>query len=482
MPFDYDLVILGGSAAARHAAITARSFKARVALVEPAAPIASCAEDRVHYGLLQASHTMQQARHLERLGLAWTHQQEGDRLFVDLPETIDWTQQSMEALHTHESPAVLSSLGIDVIQGQGEFCRRPHMAVVVQDRVLRSRKYLIASGSYTAIPNIDGLLKANPLTPDALSQRGAIAESPASLIVIGGEPAAVELAQAFAYLGSQVTLITASKTLLPQEDIDAAHLIQTQLEVEGIRVLTETEVIQVKQIDGKKWVQAGTQALETDEILVASQQQPHTKLLNLEAVRVRATPRGLRVNAKLQTSHPHIYACGGVLGGYPFPHIARYEAQVAVHNALFFPLTQVQYDFMPWAVHTKPGLARVGLTEVQARQRYGDKILVQCQQFKHGAKAQLRGETTGFCKLIGRLNGQLLGAHVVGAEAEEVVGAIAMLMQQNQQISALTQYPAIAPSYGDVVYQTALGWQQQQRDRHGWLSNWLEDWFNWRRA
>jgi pyruvate/2-oxoglutarate dehydrogenase complex dihydrolipoamide dehydrogenase (E3) component len=481
---DYNLVILGGSTTARHAAKIARSFKARVALIEPA--IALCAEDIPYQGLLQASHALQQTRHLDQLGLTWTAPSDtklfkGDRFTVNLSETQIWTQQIADAVQASESLDVLASLGVDVIQGQGAFCRRPHLAVAVNERVLRSHKYLIASGSHTDLSDINGLSQANPLTLDSLGQPEAIAQPPASLIVLGGGPSAVELAQAFAYLGSQVTLITPHKTLLSQEDIDAARLIQAQLEAEGIQVLTETAATQVKLIDGKKWVQAGTQALEADEILVASQPQPRIKSLNLETVGVQATSRGLRVNAKLQTTQSRIYACGSVLGGYPLAHIARYEAQIAVHNALFLPLMQTNYRLMPWAIYTRPGLARIGLTETQARQRYDNKILVQQQWFKHTAKAQLHGATTGFCKLIGHLNGELLGAHIVGAEADEIMAAIAVAMQQRLHISALTQYPAIASSYGDIVYQTALKWQQHQRDRHGWLTNLFEDWFNWHR-
>jgi pyruvate/2-oxoglutarate dehydrogenase complex dihydrolipoamide dehydrogenase (E3) component len=477
-------VIIGGTAAARHAAIAARSWKARVALVEPdlSEKLGPCAEDVFHYGLIQAAHTLQQTRQGSAFGLHWTNTEEGDRLSIHLNETREWNQQLGDILNASESPALLASQGIDVIWGTGEFGRRPQLAFEVNGRRLRSRRYLIASGSRTVLPNIDGLYQAKPLTPESLWQATDLTKPPANLIVIGSEPVAVEMAQTFAYLGSHVTLIVPHQTLLPHEDADASRLIQTQLEVEGVRVITRTEVSQVKQLDGKKWVQAGNQALETDEIVVAAQQQPQIKGLNLEAAGLLPLPNGLRVNAKLQTSHPRIYAAGGVLGGYPLAHIARYEALIAVRNALFFPFAQVNYRVIPWAVYTKPGLARIGLTEMQARQRYGDRILVHCQFVKRVAKAQVHGETTGFCKLIGRLNGEILGAHVVAPDAEEVMGAIALAMQQNCRIQSLAQVRAISPSYADLIYQTAAGWQQQKRDRNVGLSYLLEDWFSWRRS
>jgi pyruvate/2-oxoglutarate dehydrogenase complex dihydrolipoamide dehydrogenase (E3) component len=482
MSFDYDLVILGGTGAARYAAQLASRWRARVALIEPEpSSSTSIGDDWSQQGLLSVGQMLQQIRWADSMGLRWPDQA-ASTLSVDWQTALEWTGQVSEILEAGRSPAILATLGVDVIIGQGEFCRRPYLAVAVNGRLLRSRRYLIATGSRAALPTIEGLTEVPLLTPDDLRRSPTPPARPDRLIVIGSTPIAVELAQAYALCGTYVTVISESNPVLPTEDPEAARLIQYQLEAEGVRVLTQAQVTQVKQLDGKKWVQAGTQALEADEILLAIGQQPQIESLNLEGVGVKVLSDGIWVNPKLQTTNPRIYACGGAIGNYPFPHIGYYEAQIALRNSLFFPRFRVDYHGLPWAVMTRPGLARVGLTEPQARQRYGDNLLVTRHYCKTIAKAQLQGEATGFCKLITRPNGEIVGGHIVAAAAEELIGTLAFAVQQNDRLHHLTQYPAILPSWADLVYQTAIAAQQQWGDRSPWWRDVLEVWFNWRRA
>ena len=152
------------------------------------------------------------------------------------------------------------------------------------------------------------------------------------------------------------------------------------MEAEGVRIFTQTEVFQAREIDGKKWVLVGNEAIETDEILLAVGQKFDMDVLNLQAVGVQFDRRGLVLNRKLQTTNPRIYACGDLAGGYSFPHIANYEVQVALKNILYLPIFNVNYSGIPWAIGSDPKIARVGLTEAQARRRYGQEILV-CRQY-----------------------------------------------------------------------------------------------------
>lgn len=458
MTVDYDLVILGGSSVARYAAIEASRLKARVALVEPD----SNAIDPIylHHSLLQAGRLVDQIRQAKPAGIDFAAE-----------ATIDFEELRQRALSIAQvqaewrSSSVLAALGVDVIAGQGEFFRRPHLGVAVNGRSLRSRAYLIATGSRAAV--MEGMAAGEAIP----------ASIPGHLAVIGGEPFGIELAQTFARLGSRVTLIAPTR-LLPAEDAEAAHLIQACLEAEGICVLTE-RVSQVKRIAGKQWLQAGEKAIEADEILLAMPRQPQLERLNLEAAGVKWHPAGIAVNAKLQTTNPRVYACGEALGGCS-PTLAESEASIALKNALFLPVDRIDYGKLPWTLFTQPQLARVGQTEAQARQTYGDDILILQQFTKTLTQAQLQGELTGFCKLIVRRSGEILGAHLVGTAAGEAIHAVALAVQQKLPVQTIAQLGAIDPSWSKLIQTTAAQWQHSRRPV--WQTDLLESWFNWRRS
>ncbi|NEP62160.1 MAG: NAD(P)/FAD-dependent oxidoreductase, partial [Symploca sp. SIO2G7] len=302
-----------------------------------------------------------------------------------------------------------------------------------------------------------------------------------SWVVIGGSSIGIQLAQTLKRLNCQVTLVTKAPHILIKGDWEASVLVQAQLEAEGIEILTQSPVTQVRQIENKKWVQAGNRAIEADKILLATAQQPNLESLNLEGVGVKFNQQGLQLNKKLQTTNPRIYACGDVTNGYQFAHIAEYEATIALKNALFAPVFKVNYQSIPWAIYCQPQLAGVGLTEEQARERYGKNVLVVRQYFKTLDKAQLLEETTGFCKLLVRRNGEIVGASLVGAEASELMGAIALAMQQEIKLSAIAKLPYASPTLSEIVYKTAIEWQRQRLSRNHTLQNFLEGFFTLRR-
>jgi pyruvate/2-oxoglutarate dehydrogenase complex dihydrolipoamide dehydrogenase (E3) component len=439
-------------------------------------------------------------------------------LSVQIAEAMQWAKEVIDTCSEQISPVILGSLGVDVIRGAGEFCRLPHLGFIVNNRRLRARAYLIATGSRPEVPDIDGVKAINYRTPADIFQKGLqvgrlqVESSPelevghstledanqpsnlppfnsqpsthqlqGSWVIIGGSPISIELAQTLVRLNCEVTLVVDTSQILPKEDLEASLLVQAQLEAEGIRVFTESPVTQVRRIDGKIWVQAGDQAIEADEIVLATGYQPNVEGLNLEGVGVNYNRQGLVLNEKLQTTNPRIYACGDVAGGYQLAHIAQYEASVALKNALFFPVHKVDYRGIPWAIFCEPQVARVGLTEAQARRRYGKDVFVVRQSFKTLDKAQWLGETTGFCKMIGRQNGEILGALIVGSEATELIGAIALAIRQKMKMKALADLPLVSPTLSEIIHKTALEWQQQRHSRHKMLQNFWEGFFNLRR-
>lgn len=483
MAVEYDLVVIGGSNVGAYAAATAASLQARVALVDPQL-LRTTGQDRGwkhKHCLIQVARVAQQLREAHKFGISGDcgNSQLHLELSVKFSEVMEWTKAVVSHLELQQEPAILASLGIDVIADTGQFKSNPHPVFEVSNRRLQASAYLIATGSRPQIPDIEGLLSTGYLTAQTLTTLNNL---PEKVVVIGGDPVGVELAQSLVRIGSRVTLIVSSPQILPKEDAEASGLLQAQLEAEGVSVLTQTEVIQAKRIDNKKWIQAGNKAIEADEIVLAIGQQPNVESLNLEAVGVKWHRHYIQTNQKLQTTNSRIYACGDAIGGYRFAHLAAYEARIALKNALFWPVFNVDYQQIPWAIFSAPELARVGLTEAQARQRYGKDVRAVQQYFKGMDAAILRGETTGFCKMIARHNGEILGATIVGPQASELIGTIALAMQHRVKVGAISQDCRIFPTLSDIIYRTTETWKQQRFRDKTYLQNLLESFFNLRRS
>ncbi len=469
MTNDYDVVIIGGSLAGRYAALTATQLKAKVALVEPHANGAVLSVN-APYGFIYHSsvnvlgNLAQQLSQAAQFGLHASCADTTEKCLIslDAPQAMLYAKAVVSNLQEEHSPAILAAKGVDVIVGDGQFQSSPQLAFTVKDRLLRARAYLLAT-SVRIIPEIEGLEKTGFLTLSQICSSLSSPTPPKNWVIIGGVPQSIELAQTLARLGCCVTLIVERPYILSHIDPEIALLLCSQLSAEGVRVLTQTPVTQVRRIDRKKWLQAGDKAIETDEIVVAIGQQPNIESLNLAAVGVKWNQRRLLVNDKLQTTNHRIYACGDVIGGYDCPNIANYEARIALQNALSFPKLKVNYLCTPWAIFTHPTVAQVGLTEAQAKRRYNpEEVLVLRQYFKTLTAAQLKDETTGICKLIVLRNGEILGASILGAEAGELINIIALAIAQKIKVNCLASLAPVYPSFSEIIEQTALLWSQQR--------------------
>lgn len=437
MAVDYDLVVVGNNAAARIAAMAAKQRSARVALIAIAPEVIP-------------SHTL-----LSRWAQIWRPQ-------FPIPWT-DWARAMTAKLLDSRSSGKLASLGIEQIDGVAQFSQKPQLQVQVQNRVLRSHRYLLCLDTDPSPPNIPGLLAEHCLMPaDLLSCLDNPEQSlPNPIIIFGDGPAPVILSQALARLGHAVSLISNHNHILPWEDAEAAVRVQAHLEADGVKIYTGCTVAEVK-TQGNQTHQVITNLGSWTAKTLIWAKEPYSAHLNpnLVTVNLRHTSQGLWVNPQLRTSQAQIYACGSVLGGYTLPDIAHYEATVAVKNLLSGPNQRIDYRTLPWSIQTLPELARVGWTEAQAHST-SSPIHILRQSYKDTEKGQISDQMSGWCKIIVRNDGQILGAHVVGIAAAEIIHLISIAIRQQSPISKLADSATFTSSYGSIVGQAAQQWRRQ---------------------
>jgi pyruvate/2-oxoglutarate dehydrogenase complex dihydrolipoamide dehydrogenase (E3) component len=475
MAVDYDLVVIGSSWVGIYAAQQAVQLQARVALVT------SCDDLFLPNDALMINT-------LSKIGY-WNDRLANNPVTkvsarVSLTAAKDCLNRVTSTIQTKNSLANLAALGVDVIAGKGEFCRLPHLAFQTAHRKLRSRAFLLATGAnYSQIADRDA---HDCLTLSQLWQN--LDSLGRNIIIVGANPAALELAQTLARFDKSVTLVTAQPRILPQEESEFAFLLQAQLEAEGVKLYLNSPISQIKTIDGQKWVQAGDRALTTEQIIIADGQQPNIESLNLAGVGVKYDRQKVFVNRKLQTSNPHIYACGDLLGGYSLPNIARYEVNLILKNTLFFPWYRVNYLPLPWVISTQPPFARVGLTTSQAQQQYGNDLYIVTEYFNDLERSLITNCTTGMCKVLIRENGEIVGCSLIGDRAEELITAIALMMQhkiklERNPMRGLTSLslPTTYLSQSEIWQRVGNNYYQQKLKRNPSLLNRLRSWFSLRK-
>ncbi|MBV5259762.1 pyridine nucleotide-disulfide oxidoreductase [Synechococcus moorigangaii CMS01] len=473
MAVDYDIVVIGGGSGGLVVASAAAQLKAKVALVEKDRLGGDC----LWYGCVPSKSFLHAARVAHLVRQAGRVGVQAKALEIDFATAIGHGQKAIATIEPHDSPERFEGLGVEVISGEGRFLNEK--TFFVNGRQLTARAFVIATGSRPAIPKVEGLQEAGFITNE---QVFSLTEQPASLAVVGAGPIGCELGQGFHRLGTSVTLLTSGDRLLPKEDPEVAAVLEQQFTQEGIKILKNARLKRVEVLKGKKhlYTEDDSQvAAIASEILLATGRQPNVESLNLEAAGVDYDSQGICVNDKLQTTNSRIYACGDVIGGYQFTHVAAHEAVIVLQNALnplqLF-LKKVNYRVIPWATFTDPEVARVGMTEEQARKRYRD-VMVLKLPFASVDRAQTEDCTVGFSKIIVRRNGEILGAHLVGAQAGELIHEIVLAMSYRLPVAALTGIH-IYPTLSEINSKTALLLSKKKYADNVKLQNFLTQFFS----
>lgn len=435
MSAPYDLVVVGGGSAGLTAARFAAKIGARTALVERARLGGDC----THYGcvpskaLLAAAKVVHAARKAKTFGLEVTGH-------VDLGSVRAHVREAVRAVAEAESAEVLGRAGIDVVTGAGRFVDGQTLAV--GDRVVRAKRFVVATGARAFVP---APLAAVPHhTYETLFDLDVL---PRALVVVGGGPIGVELAQAYARLGADVQLV--AEALLPEEDTTARSIVRDVLAQEGVTFHDGT-VTSARHEHGRVFVSGSFGEASGDALLVATGRRPNVDSLALASAGVRFSEGGIETDATLATTCPTIFAAGDVRGGTQLTHLAGWEGFHAARNALLPGKAKGTPAVLPRVLFTDPEVARVGLDVNEARRAHGARVRVLEQPMAECDRARADGETAGFLRLV-TLDGEaIVGATVVSSRAGETIAELTLAIEQGLTVAKLAAtvhpYPTWATS------------------------------------
>ncbi len=470
---EFDLCVIGGGAAGLVVAAGGAQLGAKVVLVEKSGRLGG---DCLWHGcvpskaLLASARTAQTMRNARRFGL------EAVTPAIDLPRVMQRVRRVIEQIGEHDDPERFRGLGIELVFGSGRFTSPA--AFEVDGRAITARRFVIATGSRPAVPKLPGLEVAPYLTSDTLF---ALAEAVPELIVLGGGPTGCEMAQAFARLGSRVTLIESGAHVLSREDADLAEVIATRLRDEGVTIHNHCHAVAVDRGDrgitlhtrhgndhrghqrGQSRLIASvtgkpvphsdqttlTPLVHGTHLLVTTGRRANVEGLGLEAAGVVLQDGRIRTDARLRTSAPHIFACGDVTGPYQFTHMAEHQAGVVLRNALFRLPAKVETRAVPWCTFTDPELARVGLSEHEAKQE-GIRHRVFRFPFFGIDRARTDAEVEGLAKIVTTPRGRLLGAAIAGPQAGELIHEYALAIKKRMKAADLSGVIHIYPTLSQI--------------------------------
>jgi len=330
--------------------------------------------------------------------------------------------------------------------------------IEINGKRLTSKKFIICTGSHPMIPPIEGLSNIEYLTNENVFNLDTL---PQSLIVLGGGPIGVELSQALNRLGVKIYIVEMMDRILFREDKEVSQILENRLKEEGIQILTGKKAVKFIKKDSKVYItvqdkNGDNEEVAAENVLVAVGRAPNLEGLFLENSGVEFTKQGIKVNPYLQTTNKDIFACGDVVGPYMFSHVAAYQAQVCVRNALFKrPAWQkVNYQNIAWATFTEPELAHLGLTEEEVKDRYKD-VKIYKTDYANSDRAITDSEKEGLVKIITDKKGNILGAHIVGAQASEIIQGFLIAKSLKIRLEKLSNPIFIYPTLSELVKKTA---------------------------
>ncbi len=452
--YDYDLVVMGAGAAGFVASKLAAGMGKRVAMIEKGRLGGEC----TNYGcipsktLIKLANSWHQMRHARDLGLTVN---EILPARIETENALDHVRSVVQKIYDGHPASVFEQVGIKVLFGDAQF--RDNHTISINGASISAASFILAMGSSALIPPIEGLQTVSYLTNETIFD---LPRLPRSMIVLGGGPIGTELTQALVRLGVDVTIVEMADQILIREDHEVRDLLASRLAAEGVKIRTRTKAVKLSEEHGTTFLtvedeHGGMDTIAADAVLVAVGRKANVDGLDLQKAGVEYTPRGVKVDDMLRTSSPNIYAAGDVAGPYQFSHMAEYQARIAAQNALLPIRRRANYAHYAWCMFTDPELAHAGLTEQEAREFHGDRVRIYRWSFKDMDRGKTDLEEFGVSKLICDHKFRIIGAHVLGARAGDVIHEAQVAKTLGIPLYKLDSVIHIYPTFTDAVKQPA---------------------------
>jgi pyruvate/2-oxoglutarate dehydrogenase complex dihydrolipoamide dehydrogenase (E3) component len=459
----YDIAIIGGGTAGLVSGFLAKELGANTVLIERARVGGEC----LWTGCVPSKTLLKTARvfdtvkrasefgiHLEKPRLVWS------AVKLRLADV----QDDIRALEKRE----IAKSGLEIIRGEASFLDANTLKINGSDgqQIISAKGFILATGSRNIVPPIDGLQETGFLTNQTIFD---IPSVPRSLLIVGGGPVACEMAQAFARFGSKVTILQNGARLLPRDDADISVEAQRVLAQEGIEVFCNVEVLRAGVIETKKWLEfrvgkGETQRIEGSEIFVAVGKVADVSALGLENAGVKHDEKTVEVDAYLRTSAKNIWACGDVCGLFQFTHFAEHAAKVAVQNALLPLKKKLDSRVVPWTTFLDPEVAHVGSNEDEACRDHPNCRVFRVP-FSELDRAIIEGEARGFLKVVTSDSGRILGAHIIGPGAGEIIHAFVPAVRDGMLLSEFAETIHVYPTLSEISHRAGNEWYREVLER-----------------
>lgn len=483
--FDRNLIVIGAGSAGLVSAYIGAAAKAKVTLVEANRMGGDC----LNFGcvpskaLIKSAKVAHQMRHADRFGV------EAVEPKVSFSAVMERIHQVIAQIEPHDSVERYTGLGVEVLQGYAKLIDPWTVEIALnagETRRLTTRAIIIATGAQPFIPPLPCIDEVDYLTSDTMWERLRNRPTvPQRLVVLGGGPIGCELAQSFARLGSNVTQVQMALRLMMREDEDASALVEASLKADGVKVLTGHKAIACGTEAGDRWIEVENDGerrrIAFDELIVAVGRAPRLTGFGLEEIGIKVD-RVVETNDYLQTLHPNILAAGDVAGPYQFTHVAGHQAWFAAVNALFGDLKRFKADYsvIPWATFTDPEVARVGLSEAEAKEK---SIPFEVTRFDIGEldRAIADGSARGFVKVL-TVPGKdkILGVTIVGEHAGDLIAEFVFAMKHGHGLGKVLGTIHIYPTLAEANKMVAGQWRRNHIN--GFLLKLLERFQTWRRG
>ena len=453
---EFDLVVIGGGSAGLKAARTAAKLGRKVAMAEEREVGGECfwAGCVPTKAMVRAAEVWHTVRNCQEFGI---HAQ------VTKADFADAMAYKERAVHRVEgdSPSLdggLGKVGGTFFKARAQF-ESPH-EVRMGDEVITGKQIVIATGTVPAVPPIPGLAEAGFITNREAVHLETL---PKRMVILGAGPIGLEFAQIFRRFGAEVTVLERDSCVLPREDEDISKLVAQFLTEEGIRILTGVRVESVQKAQNGVTAKqlrvhhsGGVEDLVCDEILVAIGRMGAFEGLNIGATGLDSDPRHIKTDHYLRTSVPHIWAAGDIAGGYLFTHVASYEGKLVAMNAFADKPEPFDHRVVPRCTYIHPEVASIGCTEREAREKDMD-VVTRTFSFADLDRAILHGEPKGMVKLVlDELDGQILGAHLIGPQASSIIAELAICMKHHLPVTSIADTMHAYPSFPEAVEAAAL--------------------------